>query len=250
MSSQSQQVIAAVTKYDPSTDIYVAALSALSKAIILQAETEVTAKLETALPLSKVILNCFSLPGFAPVFFAKLAIRAGGWVVGKHVVRREGQSDKEFRKHMGVLNDQETQGNRQTRIGGLVQLYFAVAISQTGQPLPQEFRPTKIWMFFARIMDDPRLLKQTMALHVRSSLPRHGSIMTNISELQVMQSALDVVGASAAEMFGKQWVKLLWAIGNASAQQGVGGSDDLAKTARVRLQQKAEEQLKLLGAMP
>lgn len=64
-----------------------------------------------------------------------------------------------------------------------------------------------------------------------------------------MQSALEVVSGTAAQMFGKQWIKLLWAIGTASIEDSVGGTDDLAKTARVRLQQSAEDQLKRFGAM-
>ena len=52
----------------------------------------------------------------------------------------------------------------------------------------------------------------------------------------------------AVEIFGRQWTKLLYAIGNITVDPSTGGKDDLAKTARVRLQQMAEDQLKKLGA--
>lgn len=52
-------------------------------------------------------------------------------------------------------------------------------------------------------------------------------------------------------MFGRQWIKLLMAIGQASTEDGkVGASDDAGKTARVRLQIKAEKILTDLGALP
>lgn len=63
-----------------------------------------------------------------------------------------------------------------------------------------------------------------------------------------MHATLEVVALRATEIFGRQWTKLLYAIGNATVDPSVGGKDDLAKTARVRLQQMAEDQLKKLGA--
>jgi hypothetical protein len=52
-------------------------------------------------------------------------------------------------------------------------------------------------------------------------------------------------------MFGRQWIKLLMAMGQASMEDGkVGASDDAGKTARVRLQLKAEKLLEDLGAFP
>lgn len=63
-----------------------------------------------------------------------------------------------------------------------------------------------------------------------------------------MYATLEVVAVPAVEIFGRQWTKLLYAIGNATVDPSSGGKDDLAKTARVRLQQMAEDQLKKLGA--
>ncbi len=63
-----------------------------------------------------------------------------------------------------------------------------------------------------------------------------------------MHATLEVVVVRATEIFGRQWTKLLYAIGSVTVDPSVGGKDDLAKTARVRLQQMAEDQLKKLGA--
>lgn len=135
--------------------------------MLLQAEQEVTAKLDTAGPLSRVCVNLLTLPGFAQVLWARLVARSGGWIVGKYVEKQPGQDNKEFQKLNGILNEDETQLDRQTRITGLIQLYFAICIANTAAPLPMEFRPQRIWNIFARILGDKRLMKQTMSLAVR-----------------------------------------------------------------------------------
>jgi hypothetical protein len=66
--------------------------------------------------------------------------------------------------------------------------------------------------------------------------------------VQAMHASLEVVAVRATEIFGRQWTKLLYAVGNVTVDPSAGGKDDLAKTARVRLQQMAEDQLKKLGA--
>jgi hypothetical protein len=63
-----------------------------------------------------------------------------------------------------------------------------------------------------------------------------------------MHATLEVVAVHGVEIFGRQWIKLLYAIGNVTVDPSTGGKGDLAKTARIRLQQLAEDQLKQLGA--
>lgn len=167
---QSTQIFDTIRALDSNSDLYSAALSALAKAIILQAETEVTAKLDTAGPLAAVVINLFNLPGFDEVLWAKMGTRTGGWLIGYHVSRQQGQDEKEFRKLAGFRED-ETQLERQTRIGGIISLFFAISTSSkaTGM-LPTPFWPTRMWSFIARLMGDPRLLRQTMAPYVSLSL--------------------------------------------------------------------------------
>jgi nucleoporin GLE1 len=166
-SRQSTELTAAIKKYHPGSDIYAAALYTLAKAVFLQAEQEVTAKLDTAAPLSRVCVNLLTLPGFAEVLWARLVARSGGWIIGKYVEKQPGQDDKQFQKLNGILNEDETQLDRQTRITGLIQLHFAICIANTATPLPMQFRPQRIWLLFARILGDKRLMRQTMSLAVR-----------------------------------------------------------------------------------
>jgi len=59
-----------------------------------------------------------------------------------------------------------------------------------------------------------------------------------------MHSSLEVVASTGLTMFGKQWIKMLIAIGQATLEEGrVGSTDDAGKTARIRLQLKAEKLL-------
>lgn len=143
-----------------------------------------TAKLDTATPLASVVINLFNLPGFDEVLWSKMVVRSGGWLIGHCVTKQQIQSlpqirgqrpdknleEKLFKKLCGFRED-ETQVERQTRIGGIISLYFAICTSpKATRPLPLPFWPTKIWTFLARIMSDPRLLRQSMAPYV-SKLP-------------------------------------------------------------------------------
>ncbi|CCA68347.1 hypothetical protein PIIN_02213 [Serendipita indica DSM 11827] len=227
----STQIFELVRVLDPSTDIYPAALSALAKAIVLQAETEVTAKLDTAGPLAAVVINLFNLPGFDEVLWSRMVTRTGGWVIGHFVTKRQGQNDAEFRKLAGYRED-ETQVDRQTRIGGVISLYFAICTSpKATSMLPTPFWPTKIWSFLSRIMGDARLTRQSMAPYL-------------------MHSCLEMAAGTGLAMFGRQWLKLLIALGQSSMEEGrMGASDDAGKTARVRLQLRAEKLLGEAGVM-
>ena len=145
--------------------------------IILQAETEVTAKLDTAAPLAAVVINLFNLPGFDEVLWAKMVMRTGGWLIGHCVTRQPGQDEAAFRK-VAAYREDEVPADRQTRIGGVLSLYFAISTSSKAvKMLPATFWPTKIWSFFARIVGDARLLRQTMAPYVSLSL-MHGPYST------------------------------------------------------------------------
>lgn len=88
-----------------------------------------------------------------------------------------------------------------------------------------------------------------MSVFLPSCCPRPCSsghvLPADILLSQLMHSSLEVVASAGLTMFGKQWVKMLIAIGQATLEESrVGSPDDAGKTARIRLQLKAE---KLLG---
>jgi hypothetical protein len=129
----------------------------------------VTAKLDTSGPLAAVVINLFNLQGFEDVLWAKMVLRSGGWLIGYCVTKRQGQDDKEFRKLAGYRED-ESQVERQMRLGGVISLFFAICTSpKATSPLPTNFWPTKIWSFITRILADARLLRQSMAPYVSTT---------------------------------------------------------------------------------
>lgn len=60
----------------------------LSKAVLKQAEVEVTAKPSTAYPLARIITRLIETnPGLGSVFMAKLVVMTGPWVVAVPIAR-------------------------------------------------------------------------------------------------------------------------------------------------------------------
>lgn len=60
----------------------------LSKAVLKQAEVEVTAKPSTAFPLARIMVRLIERnPGLGSIFMAKLVQMTGSWVVGVGIAR-------------------------------------------------------------------------------------------------------------------------------------------------------------------
>ncbi|KAF8444009.1 GLE1-like protein-domain-containing protein [Boletus edulis BED1] len=191
--------------------LYLACLSSLAKAILLQAETEVTAEKKSAIPLALVTANLLErLPVFSDVFFAKLVQRSGGWpvpcVIPSTDVGSAQWEEAACKKAMGyrVSNgEQESMGDYVTRISGMMRVYFLVLVASVTKPLDNMFRLPRYWTYFARMLNDERLLSTAVAA-------------------QLLYTALDVGGMEAKHVWGKQWVKLLELLYEA-ATVGIGG---------------------------
>ncbi|KAG8710021.1 hypothetical protein FRC09_000356 [Ceratobasidium sp. 395] len=224
------------------TPVYTALLSALCKYLLLQAETEVTAKLPTAYPLGRLVWMVISrgherLPH---VFFARLVGRTGGWACGCALARKAGTTDTEWRKMIGLelegKNDPddkpptlETSAQYADRLVGQLALYASILQSPLPTPLPYAatpnptstatasipsvFRLPRLWTLLARILNSPELLSQAPAPQVLSVL-------------------LEVAGDRLNEVYGGQFKKLMGVVGEA-VKAGVGGEGEIP--ARVRL---------------
>lgn len=69
----------------------------LSKAVLKQAEVEVSAKLNTAFPLARVMIRLIETsPGMSSIFMAKLVAMTGPWVVAM-ILPREPVSRNAYR---------------------------------------------------------------------------------------------------------------------------------------------------------
>jgi len=189
-------------------DLYMAVLYSLSKAILLQAEVEVTAEKRSAVPLAQVTsFFVQNLERFPQVFFMKLVQRTGGWPIPVKPPPEEGI---EYSKLAGFRED-EGLPEYTSRVAGLMRVYFHVLITPTNQPTNPFFRPTMYWTYFARLMCNRGLLESGPVgpelLASEYSLSCHPLVF--VESHPVHPAALDVGGAQARDIFGKQWHKLM-----------------------------------------
>ncbi|KAI0300532.1 GLE1-like protein-domain-containing protein, partial [Multifurca ochricompacta] len=220
----SQQIVQVVRPQTAlSSDVYYASLSSLAKAILLQAETEVTAEKRSAKPLAQLALNSMGvLDGFSTVFWAKLCQRTGGWAVPAPVPSKD-VDDTPFtpvaRKKASGLREDETSVDHATRVAGIMRVYFSLLLLPSPAPLSREFHLPRLWMFAARLIGQPTLLQSSLATGLLSV-------------------ALEVGGARASGVWGSQWVKLMALLyeGVTTEPTPLGGSGPEARASRMRLQ--------------
>ena len=152
-------------------------MSSLAKAILTQAETEVTAEKKSAMPLAQVTVNLLmSLEGFADIFWAKLCQRAGGWPV-PFVIPANDTDGTAFtpqtkRKAQGFRDTDEgpeTLGDYTSRVTGMLRVYFTVLVLPVNQPLDPIFRVDRYWTYFSRMLRDPQLLESPVAAQIMFS---------------------------------------------------------------------------------
>jgi len=137
-------------------DLYMAVLSSLSKAILLQAEVEVTAEKRSAIPLSQVAsFFVQNLERFPQIFYVKLVQRTGGWPIP---VKPPPENGIEYPKLAG-FREGEGFSEYISRVAGLMRVYFHILITPTNQPTNTFFRPTMYWTYFARLMCNRSLLE-------------------------------------------------------------------------------------------
>ncbi|TFK66010.1 hypothetical protein BDN72DRAFT_800509 [Pluteus cervinus] len=225
------------------SQLYSAVLSSLAKAIILQAETEVTAEKRSAIPLAQTAYNLLSsLPQFTEIMYAKLTQRVGGWCIPTALPERDYDSrpwadEAEMKKVMGFRksangDDVETRADFATRVAGIMRVYFHILKIQPKQPLSPMWQTTRYWMWFARVLGEPRMLP-------------------TIAGAEIMYTALDVMGDQARDIWGQQFLKMLALIyqgvtsGLGSKQAFfIGGTSPEGKAARVRVQLEIERIMK------
>ncbi|KAF8704523.1 GLE1-like protein, partial [Rhizoctonia solani] len=206
--------------------VYTALLSAFSKYLLLQAETEVTAKLPTAYPLARLVWLVVARghTRLWEIFWARLVGRTGGWAVGP------GMTDNEWRKMIGRelegKNDPddkpptlETTSQYTDRMVGQLALYAAI-LQTSPMPaqvepdsVPAQFRLAKLWTWLARVLNS-------------------GELLRSCSAPQCLSVVLEVAGDGLCEAYGTQFRKLMGCVREAVGK-GAGGEGETG--ARVRL---------------
>jgi nucleoporin GLE1 len=156
-------------------DVYHASLSSLAKAILLQAETEVTAEKRSARPLALLALNSMNVfVGFSAVFWAKLCQRTGGWAIPAPVPSKD-IDDTPFtpstRAKASGLREEEASADP-ARVAGIMRVYFSLLLIPPPAPLSCEFHMRRLWMFVAQLVRQPSLLQSSLATELLSGASR------------------------------------------------------------------------------
>lgn len=133
-----------------------------------------TAEKKSAIPLAFVTASLLEkLPAFPNIFFAKLVQRSGGWPVPSviPVTDADGTAwvDATRTKAMGYRmsnGEQESSGDYVTRISGMMRVYFLVMAAPVSRPVDHMFRLPRYWTYFARMINDERLLSTAVAAQV------------------------------------------------------------------------------------
>lgn len=153
-----------------SQQLHFALLSSFAKAVILQAETEVTANKAQAGPLARVAIGMIAaFPQLGDLFWAKLCERAGCWAAGVEPIPlpeedRSALTDKIKRKRWGDRPDDNLE-DKVLRIAGVMRVYFAMLFvaMDAAQPLPPAFRPWRFWLYLSQLLNNPPMLAKPAA---------------------------------------------------------------------------------------
>ncbi|KAJ7069482.1 GLE1-like protein-domain-containing protein [Mycena amicta] len=220
--------------------LYTGLCSSLAKAILLQAETEVTAEKKAAIPLAQMTSSLLeTLPFFPDVLFAKLSQRCGTWAIpctlpANDITGQPWKDDEERAKVLGYRRSveenvpREPVGEYMQRVAGCMRVYFAVLRipPSSGRPMHPMFQMPRLWVWFARLLGSERMLESPVAA-------------------QLMYTALDVVGSHALQVWGHQWVKMLELVYSGATigfadKKLVGGPSPEGIAARSRLKMEIE----------
>ncbi|KAL5532421.1 GLE1 [Sanghuangporus sanghuang] len=205
--------------------LHYALLVSFSKAVIAQAETEVTAHKAQAGPLARVAVSLITAyPPLGDIFFARLCARAGCWAAGVEPLTVEDETweqlpEKEKQKRWGARSDENLE-EQMTRISGVMRLYFAMlfAALKLGVHVTAAFRPSRFWLYLAQLLNNRTMLEKPVAP-------------------EIIYVALDEGGIHAKAIWGKQFIKMLQFMYEGLTGDDklrFGGSEVLAQAARAR----------------
>jgi nucleoporin GLE1 len=227
-----------------------ASLSSLSKSIIIQAETEVTAEKNAAPPISQAAYNLLTaLDHFDDIFFAKLVQRVGGWPVPLAAVPLTGITDPDQQKKLSGFRknddgDWETAEQRVSRVAGIMRVYFGILKHQPTQPLGKMFKTSRYWTWFARLLSERRAWEEAMTAELIYS--KHlATCSLMIASSPVSKAALNVMGDEALVIWGTQFVKMLELVylgikDGFAPGKFLGGETSEGKAARIRVELEIE----------
>ncbi|GAA5912058.1 uncharacterized protein JCM6883_007095 [Sporobolomyces salmoneus] len=237
-------------KSSGSEEAYVWTLNHLSKSLIKQAETEVTAKLGTAYPLGRVVVGLL-LRGhqeLGEVLMARL-VKKCFWITGYWPSKQPGQSEESYQKTLGYLSPSSSESSVQysERMAGLVSLYASILQSSPLEPpqslpslspssketlslIPAHFRPSAGWRWLILLLRPPLVSLEPTPL--------------------LLTQFLQIAGPTLLSTFGRQFKKFLEVLLREGVREKKAGfSEEKSRASVVRLELWLEEWEKAGGGV-
>ncbi|BGP19435.1 Nuclear pore complex nucleoporin component [Rhodosporidiobolus nylandii] len=218
------------------TEPYVWTLNHLAKALVKQAETEVTAKLGTAYPLGRVVVGLMTRghAELGEVLMARL-VKKCFWITGYWPPKQPGQSDESYQKTLGHAPPTSSESLVQygERMAGLVALYASILSTSPLSPpqgpcppanlafVPPHFRPSAGWRWLALMLRPPLVGLEPAPL--------------------LLVNFLEIAGQAMLEVYGRQFAKFLEVLLREGIREEKAGFAEKAKSSRVRLMLWLEE---------
>lgn len=180
-------------------------LNHLSKSLIKQSETEVTAKLPTAFPLARVVVGLLLLghEELGDVLMARLVKKC--YLLSGHFPRKQaGQDDRAYRKTIGHLADSagEDGVRYSARLAGIAALWAAIGQTspidvvpglsvtpETVGRIPLHFRVAAIWRLWVSLLRRP--------------------IVSMLPVPEALAVMFEIAGVALLDAFGRQWTKVM-----------------------------------------
>ena len=139
----------------------------------MQAETEVSARAATAIPLAKVTISLLTQVEFFPhVLYARMVQRTGGWAIPCPITKPQNASEVEYKKLRGYRTEREEQKDFENRVRGIMTLYFVILTEEVSQPMPPTWALPRYWTYLARLMSTPVLLRSDMAMQIIAGMSK------------------------------------------------------------------------------
>ncbi|KAK4052833.1 Nuclear pore complex nucleoporin component [Microbotryomycetes sp. JL201] len=212
------------------TEPYTWTLNHLSKALVKQAETEVTAKLSTAYPLGRVVIGLLVRGHIelGDVLMARL-VKKCFWITGWWPPKRPEQSEQDHRKTLGhaAPTSGETIVQYAQRMSGILALYASILqtspLKSPQGPCPQDrvsnvpdhFRPKAGWRWLVIILTKPLVSLEPTPL--------------------LVITFLEIAAQTLRQTYGKQFDKFLEVLSREGLKEGKAEFSDKAKSSSVRL---------------
>ncbi|GJN93082.1 hypothetical protein Rhopal_006127-T1 [Rhodotorula paludigena] len=209
---------------------YTWTLNHLAKALVKQAETEVTAKLGTAYPLGRVVVGLLARghTELGDVLMARL-VKKCFWLTGHWPQKQPGQTDEAHQKTLGHAppTSSETLVQYAERMSGLVALYAAILQTSPLDPpqgpcppsalanIPPHFRPAAGWRWLVLVLRAPLVALEPTPL--------------------LLVTFFEIAGEALVEVYGRQFAKFLEVLLREGVREGKAGFSDKAKSSTVRL---------------